>query len=442
MTTALAAIYAFSCAALLWDGWKRSNPFLELTFLAGVGSTTVLLPQGLGMWLAGTDVPEGALARAFLMAALSNGALLAGWRWYAPPPTAPAPPRHPVAPGRAFWWGALFIAIGYAASAALARYTGGLFGQFTSEGAYTVEWRGMPVVWVFFVSFVMTGITLTALTALTLRSRLRLALPLAAALLPLCWVLLLNRRNVAASLAIAAAGALAFGRLRTPPRWIAPALLAGAFLVTFVFPALRGNDFARGDFSRLRDLDPSRVIAASLETPDGEFMHLVYGMAVTRADGAYEFGTGFYNMFVTLFVPKLLVGSQFKQDLLVRATDSDYFHNSLGWSARPTTAPTGPGCAYRQFGYFGCVYFFLLGRAMRVLAEKARRGNDPFVQTLFIILLAPAVAAMTNDIYTLYHPLLVHLPALAVARHFSRAAAAAPGRTQAWAARRWERRTA
>ncbi len=425
MTFTLLAIYAFTCAALLWDGWKRPNPFVELTFLTGAASSAVLLPQAVGLALAGGVVPETALWKACAMAALSNGALLAGWRWHRPAP-APAPTRRMPDPRvlhRAFRWGALFVAAGLAASFALASVTGGLFGQFTSEGAYAVEWRGMPVVWAFFVSFLITGMVLAALAALRLRSRAMLLVPIAAAVLPVCWVLLLNRRNVAAALFTSAAGVLAFASRRSIPRWTAPALLAGGLALAFVFPALRGNDFVRGDFTRLRELDLGQAIAAGTVSPDGEFTHLACGIAVTDADHAYELGTGFYNLWIALFVPKLLVGDDVKQSLFVRLHDSDYFRNSLGWTARPTTAPTGPGCAYRQFGYLGCVYFFLLGRGMRLLREKAARENDPFVQTFFIILLAPAIAAMTNDIYTIYHPLFVHLPALAVARWFSTAGA-------------------
>ncbi|HVX66112.1 MAG TPA: hypothetical protein VHA11_05910 [Bryobacteraceae bacterium] len=421
MTAALLAIYAFTCAALLWDGWRRSNPFVELTFLAGAGSSIVLLPQGLALWLAGDVLPETGLAKAFLMAALSNLALLAGWRRYAPLPAAPPPAHRPPELRRAFWWGALFIAIGLASSVALAGLSGGLLGQFTSSGATTLEWRGMPVAWVFFVSFLMTGIALTALAALGLHSRPRLLVPLAASLLPLAWIILLNRRSAAAALATTVAGVFAFGSSRRPPRWAVPALLGAGVVTAFVFPALRGNDFVQGDFSRLESLEPGRVVAEGLVNPDAEFTHLVYGMAVTSADDAYEFGAGFYNQFVTLFVPKLLVGEAAKQDLLFRTSASDYFNNSLGWSARPTTAPTGPGCAFRQFGYFGCFYFFLMARALRMLSEKARGENDVFLQTFFIILLAPAVASMTNDIYTLYHPVFIHLPALLAARHFCHA---------------------
>ncbi len=276
----------------------------------------------------------------------------------------------------------------------------------------------MPVVWAFFTSFLITGMALTALAALGLRSRWRLAAPLLAALLPLGGVLFLYRRSVAAALFTTAVGVLAFSTRRAPPRWTAPALLAGGLAITFLFPALRGNDFVRGDFSRLRDFEPVRVVSSGLANPDAEFAHLACGIAVTDADWGYELGTGFYNMGVALFVPKLLLGEELKQSLFIRITDSDYFNNSLGWSARPNTAPTGPGCAYRQFGYLGCLYFFLVARGMRILAEKARRRNDLLIQTLFIILLAPAVAAMTNDIFTLYHPLFVHLPALLIARRF------------------------
>ena len=265
-----------------------------------------------------------------------------------------------------------------------------------------------------------------------------------ASLLPLCWVLLLYRRNVAAALLTTLAGVLWFASKRALPRWTVPIFLAAGLLVAFLFPSLRGNDFVRGDLSRLETFDPGRILAAGLVDPDGEFTHLAYGIAVTDADSSYEYGTGFYNLWVALFVPKLIVGEELKQGLFVRLSDSDYFNNSLGWSARPTTAPTGPGSAYRQFGYLGCLYFFMVARALRILAEKARRKNDVFLQTFFIILLAPAVAAMTNDIYTLYHPLFVHLPALLMARHFSRAGEAGPAPVRAFTPTHtsWEHRTA
>jgi hypothetical protein len=145
---------------------------------------------------------------------------------------------------------------------------------------------------------------------------------------------------------------------------------------------------------------------------------------VTDENHMYQYGAGIYNTFIADFVPKLWFGEQTKADLFIRLPSVDHTANSEVWEMPYGMVPTGPGSAYKEFGFFGATWFYFLGRFMRYLWTRATNTSDVISQAMYAMALTCSVACLTNDMYAIYGPVFTFwLPVLCLvkARLFARA---------------------
>jgi hypothetical protein len=111
--------------------------------------------------------------------------------------------------------------------------------------------------------------------------------------------------------------------------------------------------------------------------------------AVTRVDafgqsGRYDFGLALWNDMVFNYVPRQIVGQEFKQSLMFSLPDVEY--ETLGYVGDSGTTWTGFANAFASFGYLGCLVFAFIGWAMGRIYNRAC-GDDLIAQVVYSLML-------------------------------------------------------
>jgi hypothetical protein len=294
---------------------------------------------------------------------------------------------------------------------ALTRLSGGIVAHFRTTGHYALDWRGMPVVWVFFMSYLSPGIFLVLFSAIREVSPLKYGITAFSLAPNLAFIVLLGRRTVLIETGIVILAALWFTKRWEPPRAL---LLAGAVFGTFAIyaaPYYRTYSQLGGDTEKLRDLDVEKTISAPVNGVQQEFYNGAWTSAIVTRNHAFQYGAGIYNYLITTFVPKLIFSEQFKERLFLTSPRWDLQNNDYGWRIAYGDNMSGPVSAYVQFWFFGCVWFYALARFMKRLYLRAATG-DLFAQCLYVGCLAGGMQSIGNFMYMVLNPLLMFAPVL------------------------------
>jgi hypothetical protein len=356
-------------------------------------------------------VPENGLVKALVMSILCLAAYYWGWH-------SPAPRKWLRASGSRYrlpWCyaiGAAFLLIGVLAFLRLASLSGGIAGHFSIRGNYALEWRGWPVVYAFFMDFLPPGLALTLLTALRLKTPWRFAMPAAALLIPLAYVVILGRRGGLVELGLLLLCVAYFARRWAPTPKLILAALPFLALAMFLAPQYRTYSQLGADREKLRQISPRETASQVLSGQATEFYTIAYSIHVTDLTRTFELGVGFYNTFIAIMVPKLIVGEEAKQALFIGTAGQPLHDNPLGWEIAYGMAPGGPSTAYRQFWFFGCLWFYVVARFLRYLYLRSIVSNDLLAQVFYIMLVPPSVAGIVADMYCGYNRLIVFGPLL------------------------------
>ena len=399
-------LFGASCLWLIVDGLKRRGGIFEFSFLAGCGLFGFLFAQAIGVVSSPGLAPEAGICKSLIMSMLCVAAIYFGWKM-------PLPKQHvntSRAPFSLKWMyrcGVACVIAGTYGSVKLAGLTGGVLGLNAVQGRHALVFRGLPVLYVFLSVYSYLGLILVTLTALRLRSWLH-ALPAALPVLhSLANIVLAGRRTEFVLLSLIVGCVLYFSRRVAPPRMLAVALMPLAMLAMFLAPAYRSRTTA-GRWGQLGQISTSETLHDVFSGTEGEFWTEAYLMEVADTQGLYQFGMGFYNTFVKYFVPKLIVGEEFKQKLFVDAPSALTASNRFGWTVPYGMVPTGPFSVFEQFWYFGAACFFFLARWMKRHWVRALAG-DFWSQVVYSVTLTYAVAAVTTDFFSIYNPLFMFI---------------------------------
>ena len=201
--------------------------------------------------------------------------------------------------------------------------------------------------------------------------------------------------------------ALYFARNIAPPRALALALTPLAMAAMFLAPAYRSRTLNRR-WDQVRQIPVSETLHNVLSGNEGEFWTEAYLMEIADTQGLYQFGAGFYNTLVQYFVPKMIVGEDFKAKLTVNLPTARTVGNNLGLSVPYGMVPTGPYSVFEQFWYFGVACYFFLARWLRRHWNRVLEG-DFWSQVVYAMAVTNGVAAVTNDIFAIYVPLFMFI---------------------------------
>jgi hypothetical protein len=387
---------------------RRPGGFLHYSFLAGGVFLGQLFLQAVGVVRSADSVPHDGLVRELLMCTLSALAVYVAWEL---PVRRTAQPVRQYDTSAVFRISVVFIAIGMIGFFKLTQLSGGIVEHFHTTGHYALEWRGLPVVWVFFMAYLSPGIFLALFSSIREASALKYlvsAFPLA---VNLSFILLLGRRAVLFETAIVIFGALWFTKRWTPPRTVLIAGAAFGTIAIYAAPYYRTYSQLGADNEKLRELDLKKTVSAPLNGMQEEFYNGAWTTDIVTRNHAFQHGAGIYNYVIASFIPKLIFSEQFKERLFLTSPQWDIETNDYNWHIAYGDNISGPASAYAQFWFLGFLWFYVLGRFMKRLYVRAMMG-DLFAQCLYIGCLAGAMQSIGNFMYMVLNPLFMFAPVL------------------------------
>ena len=392
-----------SGAMVVWGLWEKDRIY-QFPTLAGVAWLGYIVPQAIGILNNPRSVPsavfrDGGLELALLMSTLCAAM---GFLGYVSRPRTARPPA-PIAQyscDRLFVFGCLLYVIAYGALHRLTHLCGGYASYFLDGGAYTLHWRGMPVVYSFFAQLAFPGLLLCLFSALSSRSVLKWSAVGVGCMYPLANAIFLGRRQNTVVLLLILAVTTFLVKKWTPPRLLSVAAMIIGALSIALAPAYRANIQMGGRQGNLTDINVRQRVVDKLEgRSTWVFENAVVQMAAVRRAGEYGMGRGLYNRFVRLLVPRLVVGEKVKEQLPLRAPD----HRNLTWKyyrwvTKYGTYSTGPCDAFREFWFFGALVFFVIGRGFRFMWDRAYLAGSIPAKLAYVSLCVIAMTSVVNNI--------------------------------------------
>ena len=406
MIIGLFAAYFAICISMLVWGLRYRDRVLQFPFLAGSVWVFYVGIQAIGVAVNPEWVPVGArrdggLEMALLMASLCAG--LSFWGYLRPMrlPGSARRSRYTVySYRRLFVGGCVLIAIAYLSFFKLAELSGGVQAHFSTEGNYQLEWRGLPVAYVFFNRMIYPGLSLVLLAALHKPNLVRIVGVSIGSLLPLANILILGRRTEGVFLLLTVALCLFFQRRWAPRRSVAVIAVALGGIMVIVMPAYRAHSTIGSDYGQILAIDLDDLILSQVtgKTPS-EFTYPVVQLAATHNAFEFNLGMGFYNRLIKEWVPSLLVGREFKDSLFVEGPDfRQQTLTRYSWQPQFGWIPLGITDAFREFWFFGSFVFYLLGRGFRYLWERAYSGCDLRFRVFYIALISEAMLTILHGV--------------------------------------------
>lgn len=398
MTAAWALLAAFgaSCIALLQLRFLREKSgFLQFPTLAGGGMFAFLFVQAVALVTNDAQVPREGLRKLLAMCTLCALAIYFASK-QPTPRTWGTPTRFAYPLLRIYWTGIALLIVGAFGILKLASAAGGLRESFSVDNQIA-NWSGLPVVYLNIATMSQTGLVMVALSALRLRNpvwRLIPAIPFL--ILQVTTIATQARRFPLVWLATATICTFYLARRALPPKPILAAVGIGVSAAVFIFPLVRGYTRLGNDQTLSRAKLADELDAAS-GGGAGEFRAACYLIQITDSEHLIQYGAGLYNDLIRYWVPKLLVGEDGKKNLLLPVENAANSDNTYGWQMPNGYVPTGPASVFVQFGYLGAALFWLLARWMRYLWIRATQAGDLLAQCTYVLLVAPAMAAVASD---------------------------------------------
>jgi hypothetical protein len=268
------------------------------------------------------------------------------------------------------------------------------------------QWYGPIVIVAFFAQIRIVSLVLSLSMFLHQRTPMTITLLAANLLINIPVALISLRRTEMIDLAIAIVGALWFvRRWRVPLPFVLAGAMGMAVVVYSIGPLRAAQDqhFLRtGKTISLlnpeiwRSFDIFNTVGGSVaHAPD--VRNAIWSTHLVNNTYAFSYGAVVWNGLVFQYVPAQIFGSAIKRDLMIDAgnLDSEYIFYNYGFNFQRGTTSTGIGSAYRDFGYFGFVYYLVMGFALARLFVHAMAGNL-WMQAAYLSLVPFALTSITH----------------------------------------------
>jgi hypothetical protein len=113
----------------------------------------------------------------------------------------------------------------------------------------------------------------------------------------------------------------------------------------------------------------------------------------------FGLGTAYWDQLVFRFVPAQILGRSFKEGLMFRTSDERLRQEmaSKAYRIMPGSTTTGMADSFREFGYFGALFFAVLAVVFKSLWRASLYRNAIFAQLLYIQISTSAMRAITHQ---------------------------------------------
>lgn len=387
-------VFAAAALGLLVYGLRSRTGILEFPFLMGVVFVCYVLYQAFGMLLHRKSIPTEPFTQSLLMLTLCCLACIVGYRIRPHVSTRPAVQYDP---RRLLHGGVLLIIIAWFGYYKLTSLTGGFLSFFSVEAGHTFNWSGLPVRYNFFVALMYPGLTLCLVAHQLRPSRKALLICAFGMILPLAYVIIMGRRNIAAWMGLTLLLHLYFSRRYLPPRVSIVAFLFLAMLAIYVAPEYRRHTQLGADHSEILDISLKEKFSQALKPEKLELKNGVYVIGAFSESGDYGYGSLFYDQLIINFVPRQIFGDKFRSSLMLK--DGYKFIDRQTARTMGHFRPFNEFIAsyaelYSQFSYLGCFYFVFLGVIFRNLWVRATTYSSPTCRIIYMNVIVVAIQSV------------------------------------------------
>ena len=381
-------LLAAACLALLVRATLRPRLFYEYPYLMAAVFTAFILPQAYAAYR--SEWGGWYLDATLIMSTLC---LAACWFGY-------LPKAHPallekfnvrVDPSRFFHGGVVLVAIGY--------YFTYKFGTL-NEDEISSTLTGVGTIYLFFGALVYPGFAICFYCALNGQGPFAWIMTAIAAWVPLQAAIFYGRREPTVLFLLSLAMILYFLKRKQMPRLL---ILGGVVAAMFAIPATGEYRKSAADdpLEAFRQLDFADQFNQYFnEDAPSEFKNAITLIAVTRSNGDYEAGIGYWNRLIFRFVPAQFLGEGLKNSLMIGGQQRDYgdfVEQATGFKLPAGSTVTGIGDSFNQFGLFGCLVFAGIAYLFKNLWVAANRPNGTVAQILYIQVSTTGMRALTHQ---------------------------------------------
>ena len=380
--------FALSCLLLVAATIWRPRLIYEYPYFMGATFTAFILPQAYAIY---QDQWGGIYLRmTLLMCFLCVACCWLGYQ-RRPHPRLLEKLSIPIDSGRFLAGGIVLVLIG--------SYFTYRFGTLPEE-ELSSQLTGIGTVYLFFGGLVYPGFAICFYCALKERWIMAWVATIGAAVIPLQAALFYGRREPTVLFLMALGLGIFFIKGKAAPRMV---IIVAILAATLFIPSTgEYRSLAREDpLEAFRQIDFRQQFQESLG-PDAtsELKSATILIAATDATDDYEFGAGYWNQVVFRFVPAQFFGSSFKSAFMIggeKRDQSDFVYDVLGIKLPMGITVSGMGDSFNQFGYFGCLFFAVLGYLFKTLWAAANKLNGTIAQILYIQVTTSAMRAATHQ---------------------------------------------
>lgn len=410
-------IFVLLASFILAKGFLKPRRFLEFPYFMAVTFVVFIFPQVISLKRFPGATPLESLTPVMVMtnlclACCCFGYLLPPSKWIA---------RHgsiPVKLDRLFHVGVIFIVV-----STVFTY---LISRMSNEETGGSSWTGRVTIYHFFSQLVYPGFAISLFTALNKKNSLAWIFTFVAAAIPVIAIVFSGRRESAALFVLTIGLTLFFHRRFVPPRFVIAAGIVFAMLAIPATAKYRSAVSQEGSVG-VRKIDLIGNFNRFLnEESILELRNAAVLIYATQVRGNYDYGAAYWDQLVFRFVPAQIFGKEFKDKLMFEEPEVDEEkEEDVEIGIRSFTPPkgstlTGMGDAFKQFGYFGCLFFVLLALIFRSLWETALQPDTFFAKLLYIQTSTSAMRAVTHQTVDYFPGLLYNLVFLGMAVLYAR----------------------
>ena len=147
----------------------------------------------------------------------------------------------------------------------------------------------------------------------------------------------------------------------------------------------------------------------------------------TQMRGVYELGKAYWDEIIWRFVPAQIVGPSLKNSLMFNSRGSGKKKGpevvDLGmrvYSMPVGSTVTGVGDSFKQFGYFGCVFFMIVAILFRSMWAASLMPGAFFAKLFYMLTATSAMRAITHQTVDFLPGFLYNLVFLGIAALYAR----------------------
>jgi hypothetical protein len=273
------------------------------------------------------------------------------------------------------------------------------------------QWTGRVTIYQFFSTLTYPGFSICLRHALKYGGSVPWLCALFGAWIPIVAGLIYARRESTVLFALTIALTLYFSRRKVVPR-----ALMGAAIVVALFGIPATSDYRsalaeQGATVAITKVDFIGNFTRFLSRPSIlELRNAAITIEVTSRTRNYGLGAGYWDQLVFRFIPAQLVGRDLKRSLMFQPDVQEREQLELAklrYKVSAGTTQTGLGDSFREFGYFGALFFAGMAVIFKSLWQSSMEKQSVFAQLLYIQTSTAGMLAITHQT-SAYPPALIY----------------------------------